>query len=86
MDGRCAIFCRNSLFMGSTRYKCSSLPSADVGINCFISVYSSFSTCVAIIGLYGYVHYERHMIISDLSKNSSKVPRPCGGHSQEFGE
>ena len=26
------------------------------------------------------------MIVSDPSQKSSKVPRPCRGHSQEFGE
>ena len=43
MDGICAILCRNRLFTGGTSYKCSSLSSADVGINCLIAVYSSFS-------------------------------------------
>ena len=42
--GDVLFFCRDSLFLGGTRYKCSSLPSSDVGINCFIAVYSSFST------------------------------------------
>ena len=41
---------------------------------------------VAKIVLQGYVQYESHMIVSDLSQKSSKLPMPCGGHSQDIGE
>ena len=41
---------------------------------------------VAKIGLYGYVQYDSNMIKYDLSEKSSKLLRPCGGHSLEFDE
>ena len=41
---------------------------------------------ISIIGLGGYVQYDIHMTVMILVRITKKLPRPCGGYSQEFRE